>query len=403
MLVLLLLAVIPLIGAEFPYSARREAVRTQLEDGVTVLWGVVEQGSGKQRSGVFQETNFFYLTGWREPGAILLLDPSREILFLPRRSAESAKWTGPKSAPDDDDIAARSGFSQVQPVEHFEKELRVSLERFPKVYALAGTPATGRLKQLAPLRDVLNAQPAIARLRMRKTVEEVARIQHATDVTIEAHRAAWGRVSAGLHEYQIGATMAAIALERGCERMAYAPIIASGPNAVTLHYWPNRRRMDSGDLLLMDVAAECSGYASDVTRTIPVNGRFSARQRELYDIVLAAQKAVVAAVKPGMRLSRGTVNSLYEIALQHFNRHELGQYFTHGIGHHVGLDVHDPADPLQPLEAGMVVTVEPGLYLPDEGIGIRIEDVVLVTETGVRVLSSALPKEPVEIEKALRR
>jgi Xaa-Pro aminopeptidase len=166
--------------------------------------------------------------------------------------------------------------------------------------------------------------------------------------------------------------------------------------------------VDSGVLVLMDVAGECSMYASDITRTVPANGKFTSRQRELYQIVLGAQQAVIDAVKPGMTLGRNSPNSLNKIAVEYFNNHgkdlhgkPLGTYFTHGIGHHVGLDVHDPRDPEIPLAANMVVTVEPGLYIPEEGIGIRIEDVVLVTVNGAKVMSSALPRDPAEIEKIL--
>ena len=196
----------------------------------------------------------------------------------------------------------------------------------------------------------------------------------------------------------------------GCARDAYAPIVGSGPNAAVLHYSKNNRRMDSGELLLMDVAAECGMYASDITRTVPVNGKYTARQRELYEIVLGAQKAAIAAIKPGMTIAREGPNSLNTIAKEYMNTHgkdrngePLGKYFIHGLSHHVGLDVHDPSDPSLPLEAGMVITVEPGLYLPEEGIGIRIEDVVLVTETGAKVLSAGLPREADEIEKSLAR
>jgi Xaa-Pro aminopeptidase len=243
---------------------------------------------------------------------------------------------------------------------------------------------------------------------MAKSPEEIALIQHATDVTLASHRAAWQRAAPGLYEYQVAAAMTETYADAGCERSAYAPIVGSGPNSVYLHYSRNGRRMDAGEVLLMDVAAECAGYASDITRTIPVGGKFTARQREIYDIVLGAQKAAIAAVKPGMTLSKTAPNTLYKVAYDYINSHgkdlhgeRLGKYFTHGIGHHVGLDVHDASDPGAPLEAGMVITIEPGIYIPEENLGVRIEDVVLVTEHGGKVLSAALPREPGEIEKLL--
>jgi len=267
-----------------------------------------------------------------------------------------------------------------------------------------------KLRRLAPLRKVSDASLQIARLRAQKSDAEIAMIQHSTDVTMEAHRAAWAAIKPGLFEYQVAAVMTGTSLGSGCARVAYAPIVGSGPNAAVLHYSKNNRRMDSGELLLMDVAAECGMYASDITRTVPVNGKFTARQRDLYNVVLGAQKAAIAAIKPGMTIARDGPNSLNTIAREYMNTHgkdrsgePLGKYFIHGLSHHVGLDVHDPSDPSQPLEAGMVITVEPGLYLPEEGIGIRIEDVVLVTETGAKVLSAGLPREADEIEKALAR
>jgi Xaa-Pro aminopeptidase len=202
--------------------------------------------------------------------------------------------------------------------------------------------------------------------------------------------------------------MAATYLDLGCERGAYAPIVASGPNAVYLHYDRNSRRMEGGELLLMDVGAECAGYAADVTRTIPVNGHFTARQRELYDVVLGAQKAVIEAVKPGVTIGRETSNNLNQVASDYFNSHgrdlhgaSLGKYFTHGISHHIGLEVHDPSDPAAPLEEGMVISVEPGLYIPEEKIGIRIEDMVLVTRDGARLMTAALPREAADIERLM--
>jgi Xaa-Pro aminopeptidase len=202
--------------------------------------------------------------------------------------------------------------------------------------------------------------------------------------------------------------MSDVFFENGCERYAYSPIVGSGPNSTILHYSANRRRMDQGELLLIDAAAECGYYASDITRTVPINGKFTARQREIYEIVLGAQKAAIAAIKPGARMA-GETDSITRIARDYINSHgkdlhgePLGKYFTHGLGHPVGIDVHDPAVN-GPLQAGMVITVEPGIYIPEENIGVRIEDVVLVTEKGARVLSQALPREVDEIEKALAR
>jgi Xaa-Pro aminopeptidase len=168
--------------------------------------------------------------------------------------------------------------------------------------------------------------------------------------------------------------------------------------------------MERGDLLLMDVAGEYAGYAADITRTIPVGTRFSARQREIYEIVLGAQKAVIAAIKPGVYIRGLDRPSLQKTARDYIDSHgadlhgeRLGKYFTHGISHHIGLDVHDASDNDVPLEEGMVISVEPGIYIPEENIGIRIEDMALVTRDGARVMTAALPREAGEIERSLRK
>jgi Xaa-Pro aminopeptidase len=390
-----------------PYASRRAELRKALPDSVIVLFGRAESDSDDLRSGFFQEPNFYYLTGWLEPGAVLVLEPNRDILFLPAKNPEAEKWTGPKATAKD---AAATGFEVVMSGPALESELMKLLDRHPKLYGLKGTAGGAKLEKLAPLRDLGDARAAITKLRMKKSPDEIAAIQRATDVSIEAHRAAFKRAAAGLYEYQVATTMLDIFAESGCERPAYAPIVGSGPNSVTLHYSRNRRRMDAGEILLMDVAAECAGYTSDITRTIPVGRKFSPRQKEIYEIVLGAQKAAIAAIKPGKTIGKTTADSIYKIAYDYINTHgkdlhgePLGKYFTHGLSHHVGLEVHDPFDATSTLEEGMVITVEPGIYIPEEQIGVRIEDVVLVTENGAKVLSAGLPKEAGEIEKAIAK
>jgi Xaa-Pro aminopeptidase len=396
------------------FRSRRQALAKAQPDGVTVLFARGEEDHGDLRSGFFQESNFYYLTGWMEPGAALLIEPEgagkwREILFLPKRNPEREKWTGQKTDPLDERAPTLTGFDHVKPVENLESELKKSLERLSKIYTVSER-ATASLKALAPLREVGSAELAIARLRMRKSPREIEMIERATQATMEAHRAAWKRAAPGLYEYQVAAAMLAVYMDQGCERSSYAPIVGSGPNSTILHYSRNSRRVDSGDVLLMDVGAECAGYAADLTRTIPIGGRFTARQREIYDIVLGAQKAAIAAIKPGVRIGKTAPDSIYKVAYDYINTHgkdlhgnPLGRYFTHGVGHHVGLDVHDAWDPDMPLEENMIITVEPGIYIPEEKIGIRIEDMVLVTRDGARVLSADLPREIAEIEKAIGR
>ncbi len=392
------------------YQGRRAELRKKLTDGVIVLFGRTLRSNDDLRSGFWQEPNFAYLTGWREPGAVLLLDSQREILFVPKKNPDVEKWEGAMASPEDPQVKTRTGVDTVLPVEKLETELRRSLETTAKFYALPGETNRAKLTALSPFAEISSPAAALAQLRMRKSAQEIDLIRQATDITMKGHRAGWKRAASGAYEFQVAAAMSAVFLDAGCERHAYAPIVGSGINSVFLHYARNTRRMDSGEVLLMDVAAECSGYASDITRTIPVNGKFSKRQKELYEIVLGAQKAAIAAIRPGVTIGRTTPDTIHKIAYDYIDSHgkdkegrSLGRYFTHGLSHHVGLEVHDASDPATPLEAGMVITVEPGIYIPEESIGIRIEDVVLVTEKGAKVLSEALPREADEIERALHK
>ena len=370
-------------GADPVFHARREALTKALPNGVVVLHGQSESDADL-RNGFYQDSNFYYLTGWKLPGAALLIDPEREILFLPAHNPERERWTGPEPAMDDSNIQDVTGFQTVLPPEALKGEWNASLERYRKV-------------------DGGDAERAIARLRMKKSAHEIELMQRAADVSMAAHRAAWKRAGSL-------STIEFTYLDRGCERSAYAPIVGSGPDSVFLHYSRNSRRMESGDALLVDAAAECAGYAADITRTIPVGGKFSARQREIYEIVLGAQKAAIAAVKPGAYLGGLDRPSLQKVAMDYVNSHgrdlhgePMGKYFTHGIGHHIGLDVHDASDNSVALEEGMVISVEPGIYISEEDIGIRIEDMVVVTKDGARVMTAALPREAAEIEKATRK
>jgi Xaa-Pro aminopeptidase len=403
---LLLAATLPL-AAKIPldeFAARRATLRKSL-DGVLVLFAQTEG-----RDEVFRvrpDPNFYYLTGWTQPGALLVLTPTEEMLFLPHHDFRVEQYQGKRSSAEDAGVQALTGFDIVFPREKFESELGKALSAHSKVFAILDQPGASKLTAAYPFRDIQDAVPLIVKLRVKKSAAELAAIQHATDVSLAAHRASWKGMAAGLSEYQLAAKVVDTFLEHGCE-VAYSPIVGSGPNSTVLHYSANQRRMDNGEVVVLDAAAECEGYASDITRTVPVGGKFSARQREIYQVVLGAQKAAIAALKPGVRLT-GEGDTLTKLAKDYMNAHGkdlhgegLGKYFIHGLGHQIGLQVHDP-NINGPLEAGMVVTIEPGIYIEEEGIGVRIEDVVLVTENGAKVLSAALPREPDEIEKAVAK
>jgi Xaa-Pro aminopeptidase len=390
------------------YHQRREALRKQLTDGVFVMYG---PGGGE---GAPRDTNFQYLTGWDQPGSIILLTPAGETMFLPpRRPAAQENFTGRMAAATDENAARVTGFDQVLPTAQFEAQLLKELEKYPRLFTITNAPYAARLRALVPMREPQDARPMLTRLRLKKSPAEIAMIERSTAITVQGLKDMWRRFKPGLYEYQAAATLTFDILDHGCDGHAFPPIVGSGINATILHYSKNSRQMQAGELVVMDVGAQCGGYATDITRTAPVSGKFTPRQRELYEVVLGANKAIIAALKPGMIVAggRNTPNSIDKIAFDYINTHgkdlkgePLGKYLTHGVGHSVGLDVHDPQTPgPMPVEPGMVVTVEPGVYLPEEGIGIRVEDTVLITEDGAKVLTSAIPKEIADIEKIMAK
>lgn len=413
------------------YRDRRARLVRETGDGLIVFFGYTEAEVAISTTQFRQNENFYYLTGWNQPNAVMLVVPrvgkagstappeiEREILFIPPHDYRQEKWTGPKLGPEDSDARAQTGFLEVESTNLFSQALQEALKKFPKIYTeLTPQPESGedcfqeqmvaKLKKLAPLATLADMRPLLTRMRAVKSPGEIALIRKAADASIESHLAALKAVRPGAWEYEVAARMQYEYQRRGSEWPAYPPIVGSGFYSTVLHYDEDSHQMQSGDVVVMDVAGSYSGYASDITRTLPVNGRFTARQREIYEIVLGAQNAMIAAAKPGMTLGRGK-DSLYEIAFNYLNTHgkdlhgqPLGQYFIHGLGHSVGLNVHDPMDYGRPLEAGMVVTDEPGIYIPEEKLGVRIEDMLLITETGAEVLTRRLPRTPDEIEKLM--
>jgi Xaa-Pro aminopeptidase len=255
-------------------------------------------------------------------------------------------------------------------------------------------------------------RPLLASLRMVKDAGEVELVRKATNASIAAQFAAIRAIKPGMSEREISALLQYEWGKRGCERPAYAPIVGAGINSTVLHYSDDAGSIQSGDLVLIDAAGEYSLYASDITRTMPANGKFTPRQREIYEIVLGAQKAAMAAFQSDKsHLPKNQAESLQEVAYNYINTHgkdshgdPLGKYFIHGLGHYVGLNVHDPGDYTVPLGPGMIFTIEPGIYIPEEKIGVRIEDMYYVDKDGKLIrLTEALPQTPDEIERIMSR
>ncbi|MGA3167389.1 MAG: aminopeptidase P N-terminal domain-containing protein [Terriglobia bacterium] len=412
------------------HERRARLVRDTGGDGVVVLFGYREADVAASVTSFRQNEEFYYLTGWNEPEAMMLLVPKarqagaaaeleKEVLYIPPHDTRQEKWTGPKLGADDAEAPARTGFAAVRRTSLFPSDLEESLKGFSKIYTeLTPQPESGedyfqaemlgKIRKLAPLAVLADLRPELLRLRMVKTPGEIALIRKAAEASVEAHLAALKAMKPGMWEYEIAALMKYEFERRGCEWPAYPPIVGSGFFSTVLHYDQDWNQMQDGDVVVMDVAGSYSGYASDITRTVPVNGHFTPRQREIYEVVLGAQNAAIAAAKPGVSVPRGSAKSLYEIAFEYINTHgkdlhgqPLGQYFIHGLGHPIGLNVHDPVDYSRPLEPGMVITIEPGVYLPEEKLGVRIEDDILITQDGNEILTRRLPRTAPEIEKLM--
>jgi Xaa-Pro aminopeptidase len=455
--VFVLLAVLSCLASAFPavaqqrrerepnsvYAQRRAKLAAQVE-GPILLLGFTGREEDSQSYVFTQEENFYYLTGHNEEEAAMLLLPggkpwvpkpetrakmkssivdgglAPEILFLPAKNPRKEVWNGVRMSPDDPDIKPRTGFATVLPYSELRAVVEALALEFPTFYTvlpyqheLGGYPhekeVVDWMKLAAPQVGLKDVRNNITDLRLIKSPTEIAYLRQAIDLSVDAQLAAMKMMRPSLWEYQIAAKMTEVHAMGGSEAEAYAPIVGAGPNSTALHYDKLSRKIQDGDIVVMDVGAQYSGYAADITRTIPANGKFTSRQREIYEIVLGAQNAALAALKPGAIMGcREKKNSLFSVAYNYINSHgkdqhgkPLGRYFIHGLGHNIGLNVHDPGDSCKPLQPGMVVTVEPGIYIPEENLGVRIEDDVLVTETGYELLSRKLTRDPNEIEKIM--
>jgi Xaa-Pro aminopeptidase len=409
--------------------AERRAKLVAAVNAPIVLFGYTGHEEANPSYVFMQEENFYYLTGHNEEGAALLLVPEsanekgwtgpREILYLQPRDPSAERWNGPRMGPDDPGIQEKTGFTRVETFAKLHDTFAALAKNYPEIYTeLPGPHDEGYphaanwsqwVKEAAPQASLKDISSAVGTLRAIKSPGELSLIQKAVDPSIDAHFEAMKMVRPGLYEYQVAARMVDIHGYAGCETEAYAPIVGTGFNSTVLHYNKLDRRIEEGDIVLLDVGGQYSGYASDITRTIPANGKFTPRQREIYEIVLGAQNAAMAALKPGMTLGgKDAATSLQKIAMDYIDSHgkdkegrSLGRYYIHGLSHHVGLDVHDPSGPARPLEPGMVITIEPGIYIPEENLGVRIEDDVLITPTGYKQLTARLPRSPDEIEKIM--
>ncbi len=434
------------------YGKRRARLAAQMQPGsVAVLPTAPEVlRNGDSDYPYRHDSSFYYLTGFTEPDSVLVLvaahgdKPARAILFCREKNVEREIWDGYRHGPE----AARTafGFDDAYPIGELDTHMARILANAPALYyAVASNAALdaqvagwikavraqGRTGTTAP-DTVVNLLPLLDEMRLIKDADEQALMLRAGEISGGAHARAMRAAQPGMFEYELEAELLYAFRKHGAQFPAYTPIVASGPNACILHYNVNDRQMQDGDLVLIDAGCELDGYASDITRTFPVNGRFTDAQRTLYELVLAAQDAAFKAIAPGRPYSafheaalRVLVQGMLDLGLIDKTKYATVDdaiadkahvpFYMHGTGHWLGMDVHDvgayrdvtQADkPSRPLQEGMVVTVEPGIYVrPADGvperfwhIGIRIEDDVVVTRDGYRLLTASAPKSVAEIE-----
>ncbi|MDL2341886.1 MAG: Xaa-Pro peptidase family protein [Patescibacteria group bacterium] len=403
-------------SAEFFSANRQRLLATVTADGPLVVTanGLLQRGGDSSYS-FCQDANFWYLTGIDEPDITLVLTPSREFLIVPPRDASRTAFDG---ALDDATLTARSGVATILETAAGWEELTQLLQPVNTVatvaaapdyierYGLYPNPARARLrKQLnraCPELKVTDITMAIVRLRMIKQKPELAALQAAIDITLATIKstttaAKMGRYS---HEYQLEAEISRGFRARGANGHSFEPIVAGGARACTLHNVANNSRLQTGELVVVDVGAEVEHYAADITRTVAV-GAPSARARAVHAAVADVQRFALSLLKPGVLLAdyeqqiedyMGT--KLQQLGLITEITHDnVRHYYPHAASHFLGLNVHDAGDYDLPLQPGMVVTCEPGIYIADEAIGVRIEDDVLITKTGNKVLSKRLQPE----------
>lgn len=391
-----------------------------------------------------QQSDFYYLTGFAEPGAVCVLQPGHAteeyVLFVRPRDLEKETWTGRRAGIEG--AMAEYGATAAYPIDELEQRIQPMLAARDHFHCALGRDESFTRRAMAWLEEAQHARPRTGRgptgildaravvheMRLHKSDDELAIMRRAAAISADAHVAAMREARPGRWEYELEALIEYIFRRHGAAGPAYPSIVASGVNATILHYTTNDRQLGAGDLLLIDAGAEYDFYCADISRTIPIGGRFTGREKAIYEVVLAAQEAAIAAVRPGARVDDPHGAALAVIAdglarlailaapaAQILEQELYKPVFMHRTSHWLGMDVHDvglykQADGARVLEPGMVLTVEPGVYIGEHladidpawrGIGVRIEDDVLVTAAGHEVLTAAVPKQVADLDALL--
>ena len=414
------------------YQERREKLRKLLaqKEGLVLLFGNFEQDGYPYK----QDASFYYFTGILEPASALAIDVAtgRTIIFVPNTGGMRANWVSDPIEPTKEQ-AAKLGvdgveylgdsckgyqchpfFSEAEYCALIKKIEKTLAEKHP-ILTLNPKSSYGNLEQrfivdrlsgiLPSLHDnLVDISSEVARLRRKKSKREVELLYKAIEITYSAQIAAAQAIEEGKQEYEVQAALEYVFTAEGATT-AFPSIVGSGKNSTVLHYMENNNVLEKGALAVIDIGAQYNFYCADITRTYPVSGKFTDRQKEIYNLVLATQEYIASIAKPGMWLSNKDQpdKSLNHLAKKYLEDKGYGQYFVHGIGHFLGLDVHDVGNYLDPLEPGDVITIEPGIYIPEEELGVRIEDDYWIIEKGAICLSESIPKAADEVEILVAR
>jgi Xaa-Pro aminopeptidase len=398
-------------------TARRAALLARLGTGTVVLRSTDERDIETdyvQDNDFRQDDDFFYLTGLETPGSWLVLQSRdsaapRTILYVPERDTLQERWTGPKLGPGAQ-VTALTGIDDVRPAGRAESEIRGLVYAAGRRLFLKFGEATAKrdfLRDLSlngPATRVEDLRPHLAALRLIKDDDEIRRMRRAAELSADGHRAAMLAAIPGVWEYELEAIVEGTFRREGAERLAYPSIVGTGINATVLHYDLSRRQSGPSDVIVIDAAGEYGYYAADVTRAFPVSGKFTPHQKAIYELVLATQQTAMDSVHPGQ-----TIGNLNRISREYMKAHSgdlcgartCDNYYPHSLSHWLGMDVHDVGDYRTPLAPGMVFTIEPGIYIPAESLGVRIEDDILVTATGYENLSRGAPRTVADVEKLM--
>ncbi|TVZ37523.1 Xaa-Pro aminopeptidase [Alteromonadaceae bacterium 2753L.S.0a.02] len=429
------------------FARRRKALMALMEpNSIAILPSAKEKIRSRDTDYPFRQDNdFYYLTGFDEPNAVLVLVPDREhgeyVLFCRDRDPEKEIWDGYRAGPEG--ACKQYGADDAFPIDDIDEILPGLLEGRERVYYAMGKDAdfdrhvmewVNRIRAQVragaiPPGEFLDLDHFLHDMRLFKSAAEIRLMEKAAEISAAAHVQAMQTCAPGRFEFELEAEIQYVCSLQGGRRPAYNTIVGGGKNACVLHYVENNEKLKSGDLVLIDAGCEYEYYASDITRTFPVSGKFNAEQKAIYEVVLSAQQAALDKIVPGNHWNephdasvRAIVDGLLELGLlkgkpdKIIEKETYKAFYMHRIGHWLGMDVHDVGDykvgdEWRVLEPGMVMTVEPGIYIsPDDkkvpakwrGIGIRIEDDVLLTKDGHRVLTSGVPKSVAEIEKLMR-